>query len=919
MWKTFLKTCKKRVKQGLCSIMVLSIIFSPISFCFKNLFIEAKTTIDDYPNKEIKVDTVWTQENGPYILESNLIIASGTKLKIESDTIVRLNRTSIYVNGELEADGVIFTSIYNLLENGEDFVQEPAKGDWGGIKVNSGGTLKLKNSKVEYGGEDNIYSVKNDFIKRQEALAYTQNTGAIYGYKANIRIEDSQIVNNIIGLEIIDLQSFFISQSIISGNNKGVANNGETEIDVRNINWGDNSGPHHPVLNPKGLANSVSDKVLFDPWFGKQEIEYKDPIIIVPGIVSSVLYNLNNEEVWPNIFEMMTSKFDNYLDELKLKENALPDALFAGNMRAEDILRKISDQDFFDGFIKEFERIGYVENKDLFVFPYDWRYSVTSVSGESDIFGLANLKDKIEEVLEQTGKEKVNIIAHSMGGLVVKDYIDRFGTSTLDHFIDIATPHLGAPKAFKVLTYGDDMGFSYSILGLNEAKVQEISQNFPSIYELLPSKEYFKAFGSETGNRGAYIMDLFDINKDGIKGNLNNSASVKLMADMGRNQYLLDRASTTHSRLDNIYYSRATNIIACGYATIGKIYLASRDYQEKEYGLIYVDGDGTVPTVSAEGFKDYYNVSRLYTNLAEHPFIPSAKGIREMLSAVFDDDETNDNDYRYNKNISTNKNKICGISGTQVSFHSPIDLHIYDQDGNHVGPNDNDGIDLEIPGVAYDIIEGNKFAFIPAGIDFRIEGKATATGTFDVLISKIDNDEYLETIKFEDLPINSINTKAEIEIQEDLNQTKVKLDQDNDNIFESDYTPNKQGTGYIEEIIEQEYTLADLESILKDFYERKELKKSTYQILNNELKSIIKQKEIGDKVIEKLSKQLEKIKWLKDKQVKKLQAELEKLKEQNNKLINKRWENYLRTAERLYEKNYVPEELYDIIKNIKIN
>jgi len=916
MWKTFSKTCKKRVKQGLCSLMILSITLSPISFCFENLFIEAKTTIDDYPNKEIKVDTVWTQENGPYILESNLIIASGTKLKIESDTIVRLNRTSIYVNGELEADGVIFTSIYDTYGTWDDSDGTPSKGDWGNIRVNSGGTLKLKNSELRYGGEENISMVKKGFIKKQEALAFTKQIGVIQGYNANIKIENSKIINNIIGLELNNLQSFFISQSTISDNDKGIVNNGETEIDARNIDWGDASGPYHSTLNPKGLANSVSDKVLFDPWIGKpEEIEYKDPIIIVPGIVSSVLYNLNNEEVWPNIFEMMIPGEDKYLEQLMLDKNGLLDTLLTNNMRAEDILRKISNQDFFDGLIKEFERIGYIENKDLFVFPYDWRYSVSWASGDAPIIEVSDLKNKIANILENTDKEKVNVIAHSMGGLVVKDYIDRFGTSTLDHFIDIATPHLGAPKAFKVLTYGDDMGFNLHGFGLSEKIVKKISQNFPSIYELLPSQEYFKLFEAE--NKGAFIVDIYDFDQDNKKGNLNYNDSLAYMINTGRNGLLIQKAKEVHEKIDQVNYEKAFNIIACGKATLGKTYILKKNNNEEKYALQYVDGDGTVPTISAESFGN--NERKFYTNLAEHPFIPSAKGIKEMLSAVFDNDETNDNDYQYNENISKDKKDVCGISGTQVSFHSPIKLHIYDQDGNHVGPNENDGIDLEIPGVAYDIIEGNKFAFIPAGLNFRIEGEATATGTFDVLISKIDNDEYLETVKFENLPIDSINTFAGIEVSANLNQSKVYLDQNGDNIFENNYVPNKVGAGYIEEITEQEYILTDLENILKEFYERKELKKSTYQILNNELKSIIKQKEIGDKVIEKLSKQLEKIKWLKDKQVKKLQAELEKLKEQNNRLINKRWENYLRTVERLYEKNYVSEELYDIIKNIKIN
>lgn len=41
---------------------------------------------------------------------------------------------------------------------------------------------------------------------------------------------------------------------------------GTTEINARYNWWGDDSGPYHPTLNPDGLGNRVSDRVLFEPW-----------------------------------------------------------------------------------------------------------------------------------------------------------------------------------------------------------------------------------------------------------------------------------------------------------------------------------------------------------------------------------------------------------------------------------------------------------------------------------------------------------------------------------------------------------------------------------------------------------------------------------------------------------------------------
>ncbi|MDM7916581.1 MAG: right-handed parallel beta-helix repeat-containing protein, partial [Candidatus Eisenbacteria bacterium] len=40
----------------------------------------------------------------------------------------------------------------------------------------------------------------------------------------------------------------------------------EFDVDARANFWGDATGPFHPIANPDGLGDEVSDRVLFDPW-----------------------------------------------------------------------------------------------------------------------------------------------------------------------------------------------------------------------------------------------------------------------------------------------------------------------------------------------------------------------------------------------------------------------------------------------------------------------------------------------------------------------------------------------------------------------------------------------------------------------------------------------------------------------------
>jgi len=53
------------------------------------------------------------------------------------------------------------------------------------------------------------------------------------------------------------------------------------------------------------------------------------------------------------------------------------------------------------------------------------------------------LKEIIDVVKFKTGAEKVDIIAHSMGGLVARQYISIFGTGDIDKIITINTPNEG--------------------------------------------------------------------------------------------------------------------------------------------------------------------------------------------------------------------------------------------------------------------------------------------------------------------------------------------------------------------------------------------------------------------------------------------------------------------------------------------
>jgi pimeloyl-ACP methyl ester carboxylesterase len=187
---------------------------------------------------------------------------------------------------------------------------------------------------------------------------------------------------------------------------------------------------------------------------------------------------------------------DQYLLALMLDQNGDP---VNNNIKAERVIRKTLDiygktglfgTDSFAGLESWLTKKGYHEGEggDFNFFPYDWRLDISVLAGA--------LNAKIENVLKKTGAKKVTIIAHSMGGLVTKKYIiDNNENPKIKNFILLGTPNLGAPKILLPLVYGDT-GSSDMDMYLDKNIIKEISRNFHSSYQLLPSYRYFQTIGS---------------------------------------------------------------------------------------------------------------------------------------------------------------------------------------------------------------------------------------------------------------------------------------------------------------------------------------------------------------------------------------------------------------------------------------
>jgi len=763
-------------------------LFFIISFYFSTTDTFASTLISN----DIATDTVWTKADSPYIVAGNFSVQSDVKLTIEPGTVIKFGKDSakesLAVFGTLDAlgtaaDPIYFTSIKDdtvFGDTNEDVdATSPSAGDWSGLVIYEGGSVNLDHIVIRYGGYFEVFlcSVGSTDISTYSIIA---DSGDPLNSLADIYNDGGTLV---ISNSIIEYGRDYgirqrngatsVEKSIIRNNGVfGIYNSADNVINAQNNYWGDASGPYHETLNATGTGNAVSDNVDFSPWLTEDPTipvsVTRNPVIIIPGILASYMNrNDNNKtEVWPKLVKAFVPGKDSYLDELSLNLLGQPDTLYS-IMLPTDIFRKIDvlrlgSVDFFDGLIKQLESDGYVEGKDLFVFPYDWRLDIRS--SVSDVYSpmLISLKDRIDQILQQTGSQKVDIIAHSMGGLLAKYYIKHFGESKVGKFVDIATPHLGAPNALTTLISGDNMGIRIGWLGLNPIEIKKISQNMISTYQLLPSPDYFLPNSSDYSY---YVDDLDDYDNNGVKGKLTYDQTMEFLKNSGRNEFLLNSSASIHRDLDNMnpadYGVQAYNIVGCGTPTMGKFFtLGKQSESDPEYDIAYISGDGTVPERSSETFP---SIKQYYATGQTHTMMPSASGIKELILSILTNKE-NDFDFTSHSNISTSTENCKLPNGIFLSFHSPVAVNIYDSTGNHTGPDADGNIELNISGVIYDIFENNKFIFLPEGMNYQIKLQATDQGSFSSHIKKIQNGEIISTTYFSEIPLQSTSTKANMDI-----------------------------------------------------------------------------------------------------------------------------------------------------------
>ncbi len=253
------------------------------------------------------------------------------------------------------------------------------------------------------------------------------------------------------------------------------------------------------------------------PLKSRQQQLIQPPVVVIPGIVSSTLKNADGDEVWFGPWYRLM--FHDYRElELDIDPVTLlpkPSTITAGTLPD-----KVLTFDFYGSLFKILERYGEYNlaeigdtidpyKRQYYKFAYDWRYDNVDAARQLDTF--------IDQIRADYGMPdlKVDLVAHSMGGLVARYYM-RYGTKdvlddnefpvSLDgakkvrRLIQLGAPNLGSVAALHQLIKG------YKVFW-GTMPVESVI-TMPSSYQLLPHaiKDWMIT------NEGKILeRDLFDV------------------------------------------------------------------------------------------------------------------------------------------------------------------------------------------------------------------------------------------------------------------------------------------------------------------------------------------------------------------------------------------------------------------------
>ena len=222
---------------------------------------------------------------------------------------------------------------------------------------------------------------------------------------------------------------------------------------------------------------------------------HQPPVILIPGIMGSRLVDADGVEHWPGSGwrPLLAGREELALAVDPRTLDAVDDGLVA-----RGLTDRVAGRDYYASIIRVLETAGRYHRgvpgtpvepgrRHFYELPYDWRHD--------NLRAVAALDRLIEQIRIDHGDPglQVDIIAHSMGGLIARYYM-RYGSTDVLESNDfplnyrgegrvrrlalLGTPNLGSVSSLHAFIVGERVGLR---------RIQpEVMATFPSLYQVFP-------------------------------------------------------------------------------------------------------------------------------------------------------------------------------------------------------------------------------------------------------------------------------------------------------------------------------------------------------------------------------------------------------------------------------------------------
>lgn len=531
-----------------------------------------------------------------------------------------------------------------------------------------------------------------------------------------------------------------------------------------------------------------------------------NPIIVVPGIMASKLYSTNSNGdaylMWPPDLKTVfpnwdISDFNSLLTTLmnlgfdpsptnnafalvelaklgdvfeypdySLKNNLQLGSSYSKNQNKE-IYKEYGAQDTYKGLMDNLS--SQFPNREIYFFSYDWRQPNTDTADK--------LNEYIDTICRNSKSDEVELIAHSMGGLVVSKYVEIYGYNKVNNIITIATPYEGAPKLLvSTLTQSvlENPATTTNIFANVKDRITDsvlihimtkpIKASYQSVTDLAPTKEYV-SFYQSIAVGVSYGYRLFARTQSPADYSSYESV-VKTIFGSGKYTAAENLHSSIHSSSTGVElgeYENAYFVFGDGKPTIYAVsFNDGTTFDDIDIDHIFPSnrGDGTVPYLSATSMNKLLSLSisdtRRLTVTATHDGILSHYNTIAFVNAIIRNN-TKLCDVEYsNTELEAIQDDVPDYKGYKViRIACPVDV-VIEGDGDRLSSSP-DNLRLSSSFGTLEIFGANgdkKYLMLDEDIDYSITLEGTDNGTMNYSVSNYNaNNEETASKSFEDVPI----------------------------------------------------------------------------------------------------------------------------------------------------------------------